>query len=138
MSRGNAHDANIPCNLLHLGQLPNLVRLLAHTEPRRRPLRLAAVMANDDLKGVHNTWLRTEPILDRQAGQMHKILDVVRHEGQVVNESRGGNEQVHIRCGLSRIEECRPQGAEGAPDVRGHVEHRQIVEQVKQRWQSLG
>lgn len=133
MSRGNAHDANTPCNLLHLGQLPNLVRLLAQAEPRRQRVRLAAVMANDDVKGVNDAWLGTKPILDRQTGQMRKILDVVRHKGEVVDESRGSNEQVHIRYSLSRIEECRPQGPECAPDVHGHVEHRQIVEQVKQR-----
>ena len=122
-----------PCNLLHLGQLHNLVRLLAQAEPRPQRVRLAAVMANDNVKGENHPWRGTKSILDRQIGQMRKILDVVRHKGQVVAESRGSGQQVHIRCSLSRIAECRPQGPECAPDVPSHVEHRQIVEQVKQR-----
>ena len=105
MSRGNVRDADTPCNLLNLAQFANLVRLVAQAEPRRQPARPAAVMAKDDIKRVHGTSLGAEPILDRQAGQLHKILDVVRHEGQLVNEGCGGNKQVHIRCGLSRIEE---------------------------------
>jgi hypothetical protein len=76
MSRGNVRDAETPCNLLNLAQLAHLVRLVAHVEPRRQCMRLAAVEASDNVKRVDDTWLRTEPIMDRQAGQMHGNVSV--------------------------------------------------------------
>ena len=48
--------------------------------------------------------LRVEPIDDLQAGDVGIVLDVVRHQRQVVNQGNRGVEQVQIRAAEAAIQ----------------------------------